>query len=113
MGHKPSTYFFDLTLVVGVLYPSCPSAAWHVAVVHDSVTSATCISSGQSVTGITKTVDSVFADALRASRNHDLTQIEFDPVLGFPTLVHVGGVPDAGWAEQVSGFQTLAVPLAL
>lgn len=106
---RPASYQFDYEFFNGFVRPSC-TAAVHVVVTGNVVSSASCGSSGPPVVSFTKTVDSVFADALRAEANGTLAQIQYDPTLGYPTLVAVSGPPDASWSEQVTALQAVSTP---
>jgi hypothetical protein len=103
-GQNLTAYDFVYSVHSMVNSP-CYPVALHIVVRADTVVSATCIASGQTVQGITVTVNTLFADALRAAHSDDLDQVQFDSRLGFPTLVAVAGPPDAGWSEQVTNFQ--------
>lgn len=107
---RPASYQFDYEFFNGFVRPSCTTAV-HVVVTGNVVSSATCGTSGQPfLASFTKTVDSVFADALRAEANGTLAQIQYDPTRGYPTLVAVSGPPDASWSEQVTALQAVSTP---
>jgi hypothetical protein len=103
-GLKVTRYEFDYSRQAMVNFPSCEPVALHIVVQTDTVVSATCAASGQPLQGVTMTVASLFADALRAAGNHNLENIQFDSRLGFPTLVAISGPPDAGWSEQAANL---------
>jgi uncharacterized protein DUF6174 len=79
-----------------------------VEVRQDTVRSVVLLATGASIPPIYfPTIDGLFDRALGAARNGSLTDIAFDPVRGYPTLLAYAALPDALASQQASALQPL------
>lgn len=100
-----TSYSFDYSLRAMIYSAGCPTAAWRLEVQQNTVTSATCLASGQAVTAPNVTIDTLFDQALRAIGTNGINAISYDALRGFPTSIDFAGPPDASYSETATNLQ--------
>jgi Family of unknown function (DUF6174) len=102
-AHGLSNYSFDYTLRAMIYSVGCPTA-WHLTVQQNSVTAATCLATDSAVTPPNVTVDTLFAQVLRALSEKRISAITYDAQWGFPTSIQFAGPPDAAYSETAANL---------
>jgi Family of unknown function (DUF6174) len=103
-AHGLSSYSFDYTLRAMIYSVGCPTASWRLTVQHDSVTAATCLATDSAVTPPRVTIDTLFAQVLRALSEKGISAITYDAQWGFPTSIEFAGPPDAAYSEAATNL---------
>jgi len=103
-AHGLSSYSFDYTLRAMIYSVGCPTASWRLTVQQNSVTAATCLATDSAVTPPSVTIDTLFAQALRALSEKRISAIAYDAQWGFPTSIQFAGPPDAAYSETAANL---------
>jgi hypothetical protein len=103
-GHGLSSYSFDYTLRAMIYSTGCPTASWRLTVQHNSVAAATCLATDSAVTPPSVTIDTLFAQVLRALPGKGISAIAYDTQWGFPTSIEFAGPPDAAYSEAATNL---------
>jgi hypothetical protein len=103
-AHGLSSYSFDYTLRAMIYSVGCPTASWHLTVQQNSVTAATCLATDSAVTPPRVTIDTLFAQVLRALSEKGISAITYDAQWGFPTSIQFAGPPDAAYSEAATNL---------
>jgi hypothetical protein len=103
-AHALTSYSFDYTRRAMIYTVGCPAAAWRLTVQQDSVTAATCLATDSAVTPPRVTIDTLFAQVLRALPEKGISAITYDAQWGFPTNIAFAGPPDAAYSESATNL---------
>ncbi|HXJ31553.1 MAG TPA: DUF6174 domain-containing protein [Gemmatimonadales bacterium] len=103
-AHGLSSYSFDYTLRAMIYSVGCPTASWHLTVQQNSVAAATCLATDSAVTPPSVTIDTLFAQVMRALSEKRISAIAYDAQWGFPTSIEFAGPPDAAYSEAATNL---------
>lgn len=81
-----------------------------LVVLSDTVRSAQFVATNDSVPvapATMPTIDALFARAIAASVSGTLVSVTFDPILGYPTVIELSGLPDARGSILASAIEFL------
>jgi hypothetical protein len=99
-----SSYSFDYRLRAMIYSVGCPTASWHLTVQQNSVTAATCLATDSAVTPPSVTIDTLFAQVMRALSEKRISAIAYDAQWGYPTSIEFAGPPDAAYSEAATNL---------
>ncbi len=105
-AHGLTTYSFDYSVQAMIQFVGCPTAAWRISVQQKNMAAAICLATGAAASAPNVTMDSLFAQALRATHQNGTNSISYDPQWSFPATLGLNqGIPDAGHTEKATNLQ--------